>query len=126
VLQSTSPQKRGTLLKNIALGTIFILSAFAWAWPNPTPADYTINIHVNASRSVIERDINPWQELSVVIDGRKYELKGYGEGVLLALGDYKAKLVKDEHKGTYDSLQVYEFLFSDRRTRKFSVVGQAE
>jgi hypothetical protein len=44
----------------------------------------------------------------------------------LALGDYKAKLVKDEHKKTYESLQEYEFLLPDKKTRKFSVVGQTE
>jgi DNA topoisomerase VI subunit A len=44
----------------------------------------------------------------------------------LTLGDYKARLVKDEHWGTYDSLQVYELLFPDRKTRKFMLVGQME
>ena len=47
-------------------------------------------------------------------------------GQLLVLGDYKAKLVKDEHRTTYDSYQVYEFLFPDGKTRKFQVVGQIE
>jgi hypothetical protein len=46
--------------------------------------------------------------------------------MLLALGDYKAKLVKDEHKTTYGSNQVYEFLFPDKKTRQFTVVGQTE
>jgi hypothetical protein len=50
--------------------------------------------------------------LKVVINGKKYELKsGSVKNVVLALGDYKAKLVQDEHKTAYDSLQVYEFLF---------------
>jgi hypothetical protein len=44
----------------------------------------------------------------------------------LALGDYKAKLVKDEHESAYDSYQVYEFLLPDKKTRKFVVVGQSE
>ena len=46
--------------------------------------------------------------------------------MLLGLGNYMAKLVKDEHKTTYDSLQVYEFLFSDKKVRKFEVVGRME
>jgi len=44
----------------------------------------------------------------------------------LALGDYKAKLVRDEHKTSYESAQVYEFLFPDKKTRRFEVVGQSE
>ena len=45
---------------------------------------------------------------------------------LLALGDYKAKLVQDVHKTTYESSQAYEFLFPDKKTRRFFVVGQTE
>ena len=68
-----------------------------------------------------------YQVLNVVINGKKYELMSSSvKNVLLALGDYKAKLVQDEHKTAYDSLQVYEFLFPDRRVRKFEVVGQME
>jgi hypothetical protein len=44
----------------------------------------------------------------------------------MALGDYKAKLVKDEHETVYDSVRVYEFLFVDKKTRKFDVIGQSE
>lgn len=66
------------------------------------------------------------QKLDVTIDGKKYELAATGNGYLLALGDYKAKLVKDAHMGTYDSLRIYEFLFPDQHTRKFNVVGQTE
>ncbi len=46
--------------------------------------------------------------------------------VLLSLGDYKAKIVRDDHKVTYDSYKIYEFLFPDQKTRKFIVVGQTE
>ena len=64
--------------------------------------------------------------LHVVIDGKKYELQSvFDMGGVLALGDYKAKLVKDEHRGS-DSLQVYEFLFPDKKTRQFRVVGLTE
>jgi hypothetical protein len=65
--------------------------------------------------------------LSVVIHSKKYELRSeVAINRLLALGDYKAKLVQDERKTTYDSVQVYEFLFADKKTRKFDVVGQTE
>jgi hypothetical protein len=113
-------------LKKATLAVLLFMSALAWAGTNPNPADYTINVHVSRSRSVIEGSPNRRQKLNVVIDGKKYELEGYGGEGMLALGDYKAKLVKDEHKGGYDSLQVYEFLFPDQKTRKFMLVGQTE
>ena len=76
----------------------------------------------------------PVQRLSVLIDGKKYELEAPATlranlqaGVtLLALGDYKARLVQDVHKTAYEASQAYEFQFSDKKTRKFMVVGQSE
>jgi len=67
------------------------------------------------------------QDLSVVIDGKQYELLcECASGAILALGDYKAKLIKDEHKTIYESIQVYEFLFADKKTRRFDIAGQTE
>ncbi len=45
---------------------------------------------------------------------------------MLALGDYKAKLVEDKHISTYESSQMYELLFPDKTTKKFIVSGQFE
>lgn len=102
---------------------LLFLSAHAWAAENPNPAEYSITIHVTSSNI----DAAGRQDLVVVIYGRKYELRcEYSTGTLLALGDYKTKLVTDEHKNTYDSVRVYEFLLSDKKTRKFEVVGQTE
>ena len=77
--------------------------------------------------------LEAFQMLNVVIDGKKYELEAptlranLQAGVaLLALGNYKAKLVQDKHKTAYESSQVYEFLFSDNTTRRFTVVGRIE
>jgi hypothetical protein len=66
------------------------------------------------------------QQLDVVIGGKRYELFASNINALLALCDYKAKLVRDEHPNAYDSFQVYEFLFPDKKTRKFTVVGVTE
>jgi hypothetical protein len=44
---------------------------------------------------------------------------------VIALGDYKARLVTDEHNA-YEFTQVYEFLLPDGKTRKFGVVGTSE
>jgi hypothetical protein len=66
--------------------------------------------------------------LSVTIDGKRYELESLDTpNALLMLGDYKARLLKDQQgAGTYDSWRVYEFLFPDNRKRQFVVVGQSE
>jgi hypothetical protein len=112
-------------VKKIALAALLLVSTFAWAGSIPNPSDYSVNVHVSASYMVVQPGLNI-QKVDAVIDGRKYELKSYAGDMLLVLGDYKAKLVRDQHRGTYDSLQVYEFLFSDQKTRKFTVIGQKE
>ncbi len=101
-----------------------------------SPDQYTINVHVSRSRWSIDPSLGgpgAVQWLDVVIGGRKYELKANIVGAnlaggtpLLALGDYKAKLVTDKHKDAYESEQAYELLFPDKKTRKFYVVGQTE
>jgi len=68
------------------------------------------------------------QNLRVVIDGKKYELRAdaLGHVALLNLADYKAKLIEDVHKTTYQTTQSYQFQFPDKKTMKFSVIGQSE
>jgi len=111
-------------VKKITLAILLFLSAHAWAGEIPNPAEYSINVHVSSSS--IDLNVGT-QALDVVIDGKKYELRSVlPMNRVLALGDYKAKLVQDQHKTTYDSFQVYEFLFRDKKTRKFEVVGQTE
>jgi hypothetical protein len=113
-------------MHKLTLSILLLLATISQA-SDPKTADYTITIHVSATRMVLERNsIASNQELNVVIDGKKYELRSPSVNALLALGDYKAKLVKDDHRTTYDSYQVYEFLFPDGKTRKFDVVGQFE
>lgn len=131
---SVSSRNGGTV-KKIALVAL-LFSSLALATPNPD--EYSVKVHVVSSSWVLEPAIlvgpRPVQKLNVIIDGKKYELEAatttkanLEAGVtLLALGDYKAKLVHDEHKTTYESSQAYEFLFPDNKTRKFFVVGQTE
>jgi hypothetical protein len=46
-----------------------------------------------------------------------------GPGRLLILGDYKARLLKDEHKNAYEIYQMYQFLFPDKKTRWYLLAG---
>jgi len=109
-------------MKKIALVVTLLLSALAWAG-TPNPANYTINVHVSSSR-LTERNL---LKLEVIIDGKNYELQGdRSTSAVLAPGDYKATLVRDEHRTAYDSLQIYEFLFPDQKTRRYFLVGIRE
>lgn len=121
-------------MKKTALLIPLLFAAYSWAAPNPD--EYPINIHVSSSRWFMEPStVGPLarQKLDVIIDGKKYELEASAfqanleAGVtLLALGDYKAKLIQDQHKTTYEVSQAYEFLLPDNKTRKFIVVGRIE
>ena len=107
-------------MKKIVIA-ILLFSALVWAGGGPKPAEYTVNVHVSSSKM----DPHDKQVLEVVIDGKRYELRSeLPIGRLLALGDYKAKLVTNR-KAEYESLQFYEFLFPDK-TRQYEVVGQTE
>jgi hypothetical protein len=107
-------------MKTAALFVLLLFAALAPA--APAPDDYSTNVHVTSSYL-----LGGAQGLDVVIHAKKYQLSGDPiGGALLALGDYKAKLVKDEHPTAYESRQEYEFLFSDNKTKKFIVVGQSD
>lgn len=115
-------------MRNIS-ALFLLLSALCWAQSNS--GEYSINVHVTSSEwIVVPSSIGPLaaQKLKVVINGKKYELEADAKGrvALLALGDYKAKLIEDVHKNNYESSQTYEFQFSDGKTRKFIVFGQSE
>ena len=98
-------------MRKIAL-CILLLTAFSFSWAGPNTDEYPINVHVSSSRWAMEPAMGigpqPAQWLSVIIGGKKYELEAratlnanFEAGVtLLALGDYKTKLVKDQHKST--------------------------
>jgi hypothetical protein len=103
---------------------LFVLLFATLAPAAPAPDEYSINVHVTSSYRGAGGDLG--QQMDVVIGGKKYQLSAGGNGFLLATGDYKAKLTKDEHKTTYESYQEYEFLFPDMKTRKFMVTAQSE
>jgi len=110
---------------------LLVLLSSALCWAQSAADEYPINVHVSASQWVIvPSGIGPLvaQKISVVITGKKYELEADAKGkvTLLALGDYKARLIEDIHKDAYESSQTYELQFSDKKTRKFIMVGQSE
>jgi hypothetical protein len=112
-----------------AILVLLLLATFSFAGTKHNPADYNIDVHVSASHR--EANGGPRCFLNVTITGKQYELAGSCPRVdydpmILALGDYKAKLVTDEHPSPYQSYQVFEFLLPDDKTLKFEVVGLTE
>jgi hypothetical protein len=123
------------LLSTLAVvGTHHVFAADA----KNDPSQYPLAIHVSASAYAPRYDFGRIDESSEIvtatIDGKHYQLLGptstpyvgkccHG---LLNPGDYHAKLVKDEHKTAYESLQEFEILFPDGTTRRFQVISQSE
>jgi hypothetical protein len=113
----------GGMMKRIVLLCLLALATRVMAAP---PAeDYPVTVHVSSSH--FSNDYRN-QNLEVTIDGKKYELRQVGSAptALLALGDYKARLITDEHRTSYESSRAYELLLPDKKTRKFNVTGQSE
>lgn len=67
------------------------------------------------------------QRLNVSIDAKKYELlRGPRKPELLHLGDYKAKVHKEDMTKSFEYSRSYDFIFSDGSTSRYMVVGESE
>lgn len=81
-------------------------------------------VHVSKSRLVLDHE-SRYQELDVVIDQKHYVLQSeLAWGTLLAPGDYKAKLVMDQHTRAYESKRIYQFQFDDGKKKDYLVIEQ--
>ncbi len=96
--------------------------------PAPNPADYTVSVHVQSSRLVYEdRFARYKQDLTVLIDGKKYDLyDSEYHNDLLRVGDYKAKIVEDENNHSFEYRRIYELLLPNGETRQYMVVAETE
>jgi hypothetical protein len=136
-LEALSPEQcmlwtklEGNPMKRFLPLLTFMLATMASA-EKPNPADYTIAVHVQSSHLFYLCQsaslCGNWQRLQVTIDGKKYELqtniKSYE---VLRVGDYKAKIKKNESKVPYEYDCSYEFLFPDGETRVYAVSGEEE
>jgi hypothetical protein len=115
-------------MKRVILAILLIVPALASA-QYLTSADYNVDVHVRSSRLVYlcPRTCSMFQHLSVLIDGKKYEIEDEkSRSDLLRIGDYKAKISKDETTRAYEYKRAYEFLFPDGQTRRYDVVDEGE
>jgi len=122
-------------MKNLLLAFLFLIPSLAVAEKaKPNPADYTVAVHVQSSRLVLfcgdvtgGSSVCNWQQhLNVIIDGKKLEIQPGSTKNLLRVGDYKAKIVKDDTPNPYEYQRVYEILFPDGQTRQYLVVAETE
>jgi len=112
-------------MKNTLFAILLLVPALALAQkPAPNPAGYTITVHVQSSRLEFPSRL---QHLTVLIEGRKYELEGaVATFDVFRPGDYKAKIARDDSKQTYEYRRTYEFQLVDGTARKYNVVGEWE
>jgi len=45
---------------------------------------------------------------------------------VLRVGNYNARIIKDETTRDYEYARTYEFLFADGKTRQYRVIGESE
>jgi hypothetical protein len=117
-------------MRKAILALLLLAPSISWAAkPAPNPADYTITVHVQSSRLARSQLLGgiTVQQLTVSIDGKKYELeeRGFSNDVL-RVGDYNAKIVKDQTQRAYEYQRTYEFLFPDGQIRQYSVVSEEQ
>jgi hypothetical protein len=118
-------------MRRAFIAGLFLAASLAWAEkPAPNPADYTIAVHVQRSRLVsqcVSGTCLMVEHVDVVIDGKKFELseETYRQD-LLRVGDYKAKIFKDETTRAYEYQRTYEFLLPDGKTREYLVTTEEE
>jgi len=116
---------------------IFFLGMPSWLFAAaPDAQDYSVPAHVTKSWVVTtcgNSVCSYFVHLAVIIDGKKYELQDERQRhQVLKPGDYHAKLLQDVrgHKTSadtdYEDVRIYEFLFSDGKTRRYELVGEEE
>lgn len=130
-------------MKKVLIALLFMLPMMTWA-EKPNPADYTLKVQVQSSRIALDCDrvttgsnLCVWQQhLSVLVDGKKFELKGPttsrkiysypGPMSVLRTGEYQAKELYVVNNSAYEYSRELEFYFHDGETRRYQVVGESQ
>jgi hypothetical protein len=123
---STSPNNLlEKAMKKVIFAILFMLPVMACAEKKPVQntSDYTIAVHVQSSEAFLGSGM---QQLNVIIAGKHYELEAYANAKVLPVGDYMARISQDKIDPDHEYVRVYELLFADGTTRKYTVVGESE
>ncbi len=120
-------------MKKLLVALQLLQSSCVWAAKvkaSPNPAIYPLTIHVACS--FLRQEYNGTYaraivHLGVTLNGNLLDLVTQDSLLPFALGDYKARLVKDTSPDSYEIDQTYELLLPDGKLRTFSVsgIGQA-
>ncbi len=112
-------------MKKVIFAILFMLPVMAYAEKKPVQntSDYTIAVHVQSSEALLGLGN---QQLNVIIGGKHYELEANTYAKVLPVGDYMARISQDKIDPNHEYVRVYELLFADGTTRKYTVVGESE
>ncbi len=125
-------------MKKALLFALILIPALAWPEkPKANPADFTIDVHVQSSRTMARCNsatpyagsCGEYQQLSVIIDGKEYELEGNympRKAYVLHVGDYKAKVLKEDTSLSYGDRRTYQFIFPDGQTAEYLLTGESD
>jgi len=113
---------------------LVLCSAFAQAKEKPNPADFTIKVHISAAHFLLNPTYSslPILYADATLNGKKLQLAGtaakiQGNIVLIAPGDYPARLTKDVHNTDGTAIhQEYELPLSDGITWNCVISGISE
>jgi hypothetical protein len=125
----------------LVVALILVISAggvVGWGAP-ADPSSFPVNVHVSTSKLEIvpgEKLNTLGQRLDVTIDGRHLVLEGNqiigkkkfigGEVWVLPVGDYKARIKKEDASPNGAYWREYEILLKDGSTWDCYVVGESE
>jgi hypothetical protein len=131
-------------MKRLLLRVALVLAmsaggAVSWASPAADPSSFPVNVHVSKSMlEIVPQDKIPdlGQRLDVTIDGRHLLLEGnqivgkkkfIGREVwVLPVGDYKARIKKEDTSSNGVYWREYEMLLKDGSTWDCYVFGESD
>jgi hypothetical protein len=120
-------------MKKSLLVILLLLPMLAFAKdkekPSTNPANYPLTLHVQSSRlyDICAPGCVWVQHIFIAIEGKKYELTDTTpRHDLLRVGDYKARISKDEHDTDYQYDREYQFLLPGGDVRTYVVIGESE
>ena len=87
------------------------------------PASYQVNVHV--THAFLAGTLGTLH-LDVIADGKKLQLEGQRAPGMLHVGNYKARVVKDDERKGGWYVETYELLFADGTHWLFNVVSESE
>ncbi len=85
-------------------------------------ADFNLTAHVTNAFLVTTQEL---LRLDVTLDGKKLQLESFDSTKMLHLGDYKARVVKDDEWKSGQYVVSYDLLMLDGTHLLFRVVGES-